>query len=481
MNLADLKPGQLFSGIVKIVGKRTPGLVVLRVTDGSFSMDAVSRQADVEVGDVVELCGPAMRRLGKVQIEIKSISKTDKQLLVPVEHSVPIGDLVVRTTFNESKLKPLLCIAAQRIRQAIQSDQPVILRHHGDADGSCGAILLEKALQDLCRSMGLKPEYYVYRMPSKLPWYDVADALWDASFSKRVVESKGHAPPLIVVIDNGSTEEDVFALTVMNALGFSVVVIDHHHPGEIKDGKVAIDPFVEVHVNPLLVGGTYWSCSGMLCYEIAHLINPNVNLPVIAAIAAVADRSQSEEGRSYIEMSGKTIEELKELALCFDFLPYHLRTEAGTALFDAVLSDKDLSGQIVSEVNATINRQMHVLLPQVVVHNSAHAWLAVSDLGKLGERFSFPPAGKLTGVIHDTLKERNKEKGMTIGLVPGLIIIRATEPFFPVRVIIEWFKKAHPDILISGGGHDVAGTIKCPAEEAQKVINFIKNEMGKMK
>ena len=481
MNLIDLKPGQLFSGIVKIVGKRSPGPVVLRVTDGSFTMDAVGKASDFEVGDMAELVGPAMRRLGKIQIEIKTIHKTEKTLPVIDDPLTRDADLMVRTPFNEGPLKPLLIAAANRIRQAIVSDQPVILRHHADADGSTGSILLEKALQDLCRSRGMKPEQYVYRMPSKVPFYDVSDALWDASFTKRVIESRGLPPPLIVVIDNGSTEEDLFALKLMNAMGFSLMVIDHHNPGPIIDGRVAVDPFLEVHVNPLLVGGSYWSSSGMLCYEIAHILNPRVNLPLLPAISAVADRSQSEEGMAYIAGAGRSLEELKDLALCFDFLPYHLRTEAGTSLYDAVLADKDLAQTICEEIRAHVERQLETILPQVVVHDCNGSFLAVVDLSKAGDRFSFPPPGKFTGLIHDKIKESRKGAVMTVATVAGLIIIRESEPILPVRIVIEEFKSANPKIPISGGGHDVAGTIKCPQDEVGKMVEFILDRLKRVK
>lgn len=32
------------------------------------------------------------------------------------------------------------------------------------------------------------------------------------------------------------------------------VVVDHHYPGEVVDGKVIVDDYVDVHVNPYLVG-----------------------------------------------------------------------------------------------------------------------------------------------------------------------------------------------------------------------------------
>lgn len=477
MNLIDLKPGQVYQGIVKIVGKRVPGPTVIRITDGSFTLEAVGKAQDFELGDVVELTGPALRRLGKVQIEIKTITKSSKPL--PIQDMAKDMDtnLVVSTPFNE-KLRPKFIEAALRIRGAIMADQPVILRHHADADGVSGAILVEKALQDLCRSRGMKPEQYVYRMPSKVPFYDVADAIWDVSFTRRVIEQRGLPQPLIVNIDNGSTEEDRFALKLMHAIGFPLVVIDHHNPGVVKDGASEVDQFLDVHVNPILLGGTYWSTSAMLCYEIAHFINPKIDLKALPAISAVSDRSESEEGKKYMALSGMSHEELRNLAICFDFLSYHLRNDSATVLFDEVLSNQDLVSAIVEEVKMHVERQIETVIPHAELHKFDSATLAVIDLSKSGDRFGFPPAGKLTGQVHDRIKAENPGVLLTLGILPGLIIIRETAPLLPVKKIIDDFQKSHPKIHVSGGGHDVAGTIKCPSDATPTVIEFVKNALA---
>lgn len=477
MDLANLKPGQVFQGVVKVVGKRVPGPTVLRVADGSFTLEAVGRADGIEVGDVVELTGPALRRLGKVQIEIKTVARTDKPLPSQDASKGICASLVVSTPLNE-KMKPVLVEAAMRIKGAILADQPVLLRHHADADGVAAALLLEKALHALCRSRGMKPEQYVYRMPSKTPFYDVSDAVWDASFARRVIAQRGLPPPLIVSVDNGSTEEDLFALKIMRAMGYSLVVIDHHNPGSLVDGRSQVDEFLDVHVNPILLGGTYWSTSGMLCYEIAHLIDPSVRSKVLPAVSAVSDRSESPEGRRYIENSGLSVDELRDIAVCFDFISFNIRGDSASALFDEVLENKELVKAIVGEVKQSVERQMEIIMPHVELHNFGSATLAVIDLSRSGDRFSYPPAGRLTGQIHDRVKADHHGVVLTLGVLQGLVIIRETSPLLPVRGLIEDFQRDNPSVHVSGGGHDVAGTIKCPPDATSSVVEYVKKALS---
>jgi len=216
----------------------------------------------------------------------------------------------------------------------------------------------------------------------------------------------------------------------------------------------------------------------MLCYEIAHFINPKIDLKVLPAISAVSDRSESEEGKKYMALSGMSHEGLRNLAICFDFLSYHLRNDSATVLFDEVLANQDLVSAIVEEVKLHVERQIETVLPHAELHKFDSATLAVIDLGRSGDRFGFPPAGKLTGQVHDRIKSQNSGVILTLGILPGLIIIRETSPLLPVKKIIEDFQRANPKVHVSGGGHDVAGTIKCSPDSTPLVIEFVKKELA---
>ena len=124
---------------------------------------------------------------------------------------------------------------------------------------------------------------------------------------------------LIVLLDNGSTEEDMLALMKVKIYDIEVVVVDHHFPGEVVDGTVAVDEYVDVHVNPYLVGGDSQITAGALAVEVANMINPEVTdrLMHLPGIAAVGDHAASEEASKYIEIAadkGYTRDELDKIA-----------------------------------------------------------------------------------------------------------------------------------------------------------------------
>ena len=54
--------------------------------------------------------------------------------------------------------------------------------------------------------------------------------------------------PLVLLTDNGSTEEDEPAYKIASVYDIPFVVIDHHHP------DATIDKYLKAHVNPYHVG-----------------------------------------------------------------------------------------------------------------------------------------------------------------------------------------------------------------------------------
>ena len=74
--IMDAKDGSFFDGIVKINRKAKPGPVVFLVSDGESSIDAVTKDSEYEVDDVVHIMGPVTDRAGRRQIEIMRMEKS---------------------------------------------------------------------------------------------------------------------------------------------------------------------------------------------------------------------------------------------------------------------------------------------------------------------------------------------------------------------------------------------------------------------
>ena len=67
--------------------------------------------------------------------------------------------------------------------------------------------------------------------------------------------------PLILFMDNGSTEEDLDAYKYAKVYGIDLLVVDHHHPDETSTVPV------RAHVNPYHAGGDFGITAGMLGTE----------------------------------------------------------------------------------------------------------------------------------------------------------------------------------------------------------------------
>jgi RecJ-like exonuclease len=101
--------------------------------------------------------------------------------------------------------------------------------------------------------------------------------------------------PLVLLTDNGSTEEDEPAYKIASVYEIPFIVIDHHHP------DASIDKYLKAHVNPYHVGGDFGITAGMLGTEVARLINPKVERLIrhLPAVAGVGDRSEAPERALY--------------------------------------------------------------------------------------------------------------------------------------------------------------------------------------
>ena len=79
----------------------------------------------------------------------------------------------------------------------------------------CSGVAMEKAIVPLVEQVNPSNDaqyYYFKRSPSKAPFYELEDVVKDLSFALEDKERHGQKLPLIVLLDNGSTEEDIVAL-----------------------------------------------------------------------------------------------------------------------------------------------------------------------------------------------------------------------------------------------------------------------------
>jgi RecJ-like exonuclease len=487
--LSDL--GKKIGRTVRIEGeiaqvKQTSGPTIFTIVDESGTENAaafveagVRAYPEAELGDLARIVGEVMQRNNQLQIEVDSLSvltgpeaesvrtRIDKAL--DLRSEPPEIPLLIKSDVLE-KLRPEMRKIAKIIRRAVFTSQPIILRHHADADGICSAVAIEQAVTSLIRESGgdFDSDYFLFkRAPSKAPFYEIEDITRDLDFSLKDHVRFGQKMPLILLTDNGSTEEDLPSYSMARVYDLPIVVIDHHHPDAI------VDQFVIGHVNPYHVGGDFGITAGMLGTEVARLINPSVesNIRHIPAIAGVGDRSEAPERALFLALvkDSYSEDECKNIALALDYEQFWLRFNDGRELVKDILNltsnpdrHKRLIDTLVEGANAMIADQMNASMPHVrqkTLSNGAELFLL--DVEIHAHKFTFPPPGKTSGEVHDRLCRANEGKPVvTIGFGPDFAVLRSRGVMMNIPRMVRELRDELPGGGISGGGHLVVGSIK---------------------
>ena len=473
---------------------------------------------DIELGDAVQVVGEVNEHGGKTQIESSSMVKLDEEntakLLKLIDDALnekakpeDVDFLVKSDVLN--RLKPKMFEAAQRIRRAILDGRTILLRHHNDADGICSGVAMEKAIVPLIEKLNPSNDaqyYYFKRSPSKAPFYELEDVVKDLSFALEDQERHGQKLPLIVLLDNGSTEEDIVALMQAKIYDIEVVVIDHHSPGELltkdeRDGEiygatVAVDEYVDCHVNPYLVGGDSQLTAGTLATEVAHLINPNVTETIkhLPAIAALGDKAECGEVVQYLELAsqkGFEKEHLAKIAECVDFEAYFLRFMNGRGIMDTILAVDNIDkhekmiNALYKEYQKRVDTQLKAALPNIKRTQLENGiYFNLIDVEKYAHKFTFPAPGKTCGFVHDSVKQELGEDKpiVTLGHGPDFGVFRATDAVneqygFNVNEIVSKMIELVPQAGIDGGGHECAGSIKYIEGLGEEVLSKVVKEI----
>ncbi|MDD2248746.1 MAG: OB-fold nucleic acid binding domain-containing protein [Methanocorpusculum sp.] len=466
--------------------KQTSGPTIFTICDDSGVEDAaafteagVRSYPEVNLGDIVRVFGEATRRNNQMQIEVSGmqvlkgeeadnvrgrINRALEARAEPPEVSPMVKSDVIDALWPEMRK------LAKIVRRAVLTQQPIIIRHHADADGICAAVSVETAVTQFIRDNGGDPDqdnFLLRRSPSKAPFYEIEDVTRDLDMMLKDNVRFGQKLPLILLMDNGSTEEDMPSYKMTEVYGLDVIVADHHHPDD------TIDKYLLCHVNPYHVGGDFGVTAGMLGTEIARLINPAVESRIMhfPAVAGVADRSEAPELDSYLALiEGKyTRDECKDMALSLDYEQYWLRFNDGREIVKDILNINNaperhlkLVNLLVTEANLAIEDQMNTMMPHVHDQKlTSGANLFLADVEMFAHRFTFPPPGKSSGEVHDILcKKYVNEPVVTLGLGPDFAVIRSRGVRMNIPQMVRSMRDEMPGAGISGGGHLVVGSIK---------------------
>ncbi len=509
---------------VRVVGEviqiqQTSGPTIFTVSDetgitwaAAFDEPGVRVYPNINMDNIVEVLGEVSLHGGKIQIESESIERlhgleaSEVRKLIDEaldERAEPENDELIQDAPILRKLQPRLRAAAKSIRRAVLDGRSILVRHHADADGICAGVAVEKAVIPLLQEINPANDaewHYFRRSPSKAPFYEIEDVVKDLSFALEDLERHGQKLPLIVLLDNGSTEEDILALLKVKIYDLEVVVVDHHYPGEVTDGRVAVDDYVDVHVNPYLEGGDSQVTAGALAVELAQMINPSIRerLLHLPGIAAVGDHARSPEAEWYIDLAkdkGYEMDDLEKIATAIDFEAFYLRFMNGRGIMDTILGlgNRDKHTKLVdalyNESEKRVKWQLAAAMPNLKTQEFPNGiTFNVLDVEKYAHKFTYPAPGKTCGFVHDQMVQKLGEETpiITLAYGPDFGVIRATDAVneiygFNLNTIILQLLEEIPEAGIDGGGHECAGSLKFVEGLSKKVLQNFAGKVAGLK
>ncbi|MFB6075008.1 MAG: DHH family phosphoesterase [Haloarculaceae archaeon] len=485
---------------------QTGGPTVISVRDetgivpcAAFEEAGVRAYPGLAVGDLVRLSGRVESRDGGLQIEVESLSPLEDaaadEVRADLEEAVAAAaepndvDPLVEWPALE-KLWDDLREVARLLRRTALEGRPIRMRHHADGDGICASVPLELALErfvDEHHRDADASRHLLKRLPSKAPFYELEDVTRDLNFALENRDRRGQKLPLLVMLDNGSTEEDTPAYRNLRHYDIPVAVIDHHHPD-----PDAVEDLVETHVNPYLHGEDYRITTGMLCVELARMIDPSLTDDVehVPAVAGLADRSEGEAMPDYLELAaqaGYDESDLRDIGEALDYATFWLKYDDGRQLIEDALDvdcdDPDRHEAVVDFLSTRAERDVDEQLDAAMSHveherldNGAHLYRL--DVENAAHRFTYPAPGKTTGKLHDRKVAETGDPVITIGYGPDFAVLRSDGVRLDIPEMVAELTAEIPGGGVSGGGHLVVGSIKFVKGRREAVLDALIEKMA---
>ncbi|APX96096.1 DHH family phosphoesterase [Natronorubrum daqingense] len=485
--------------------KQTGGPTIFHVADeagvvpcAAFEEAGVRAYPSIEVGDIVRVTGTPEHHENSVQIEAEGLSKLEgedaeearerlEDALEARAEPHDVDPLIDWEAFE--KLRPNLKEVAQLLRRTVLQGRPIRVRHHADGDGMCAAVPVQIALERFISEVHEDenaPRHLIKRLPAKAPFYEMEDATRDLNFALEDREKHGQQLPLLLMLDNGSTAEDVPAYETLAHYDIPIAVVDHHHPD-----PDAVGDLLDAHVNPYLHDEDYRITTGMCCVELARMIYPDITdeLRHVPAVAGLSDRSKADAMEDYLALAneeGYDEQRLQDLSEALDYAAFWLRYNSGDQLIQDLLQidsdDEERHRELVSFLadrsRADVDEQLEAAMPHLEhedLNNGAHLYRI--DVENYAHRFTYPAPGKTTGEIHDRKIEETGDPVITVGYGPDFAVLRSDGVRLDIPNMVSELEEEIPGGGVSGGGHLVVGSIKFVKGKREEVIDALVDKM----
>ncbi len=492
----------IVSGVVQRI-IQTAGPTIFEINDGTGNLSLKAfvsagerSYPNINEGDVILSIIKISEFNGEIEGDIIKISKKTgedaEKIIKNIEYKLRKK---AKVNFNSflidspilDKLKNKMIKAAEEIRLAVLQNRPIIVRHHNDADGYASGFALEKAIIPLIEKQHATPkaswEYFV-RAPSSAPYYEIDDSIRDTASSLRNAAKFSNKMPLIIIADNGSTEEDLIAIQQVKIHGSDVIVIDHHPYEEDVITKEVVE-----HINPFLVeeSGDMFS-AGMLCTELALIINPTIsNIEMIPAMSGLADRidiANKKDVDKYCEIASKkgySKKLLSEIALVIEYTSTKLKFMEAREYIEVLFGEpreqqRKLVELMAPYIKSLDEKGLLIAKSNRTLEKINGKTLQIINIDETFPGFGFfPKPGRAVGLIHDDIKNDGIISLISVGVMNTAMTFRATDlANFSVHEFINYVKKKDPESFIEGGGHKNAGSVTFLPYKKNIILELLK-------
>jgi len=376
------------------------------------------------------------------------------------------------------KLKPSMIKAAELVKKSISDSRPIILKHHADCDGYIGAMAIERAISSLLAKAQRNAVWHYYkRTPIRAPYYDYTDAIKDLTIFLNDI--KNQKPPLLILVDNGSTTEDLLALKKVEQYGLITIVIDHHKP-TIEGKKPIVEDHIEVFINPYSVGGDNSLTAGMIGVELSRLINKTSNIEHLPAIAGMCDKSKGKDFEQYLEIAKKKGYDngfIKDIGQCIDFEAFHIGYMDSGLIEEILFNEIEQQKEYVNLIKEELEKTKKALIVSVEKYAKIKEMKGLDiieiDIQETLNIGSFPPPGKSMGICFDYFQQKTQKPLFVFGHSSDYITIRSNIKGFDLNKMMEELSKKLPYAQLCGGGHELAGTIRFIDAAKQEVYDLM--------
>lgn len=496
-NLKDINES-LLGKVVSLSGQITnvikiKGFQIIVLFDGSASLTIKDFQNHVlNKGDVIKVIAEVSIHQDNLEANMKKYfhinAKTeilDKINLSLNDKSKPSNTKFMIQSEIYEKLKPKFIEAATEIRKAIIEQRPIILRHHGDVDGYCAGLSLEKAILSYMndKNSNSNKRAFFSRSSLRSPFYDYIDCVKDVAILKENIARYKLKDPLFIITDTGSSTESLMALKRLKLDGYKVIVIDHHFD------TMDTDKLIDIHINPHLVkSDSSYISAGFLSNELANFISDvdlSKEFSYTALISGYGDNCYCSEMDQYISLFKDFDSSLVQRSVgIIYFESYHIRIEGPSLIDELIIPNKERIKLIVDNFYDSINEKVNLFVNasrehmQTVKHNNLI--FNMVPISTINYSSIYPSNMRIVSVLHGESVDQNSDKFvLSIGHTDetisfrGSININSESLRFSVVELVIALKKDFPMAAISGGGHALAGTIKFSAILKDRIMKFV--------